>query len=321
MPGRPNSSAAPQPALRTRDAYQLGVTRGELAGPGWRSPHRGVQTTGGTDATSPLQRIWDAAELLPPGAALGGWAAAFLQGARFLDGRGPSGLEKQPVAVVLPPPLLIRARPGIVRWRHRLTDDDMVLVGGIPCTTLIRTAFDLGRLQQLRLGVAALDIIGQQCQISALRVAAYADDRRRWKGLPALRSALTLTDPRAESPGETRLRLIWVLDAGLPRPQVNPGVFDGDRWFLGRPDLLDVGTGLVGEYDGAYHRDRETHAHDNAREEWMEDSGLTVVRASDIDVGRERRRTVARLVTAHNRAAGRDRNADRWTWRAKALLE
>ena len=195
----------------------------------------------------------------------------------------------------------------------------MTLVHGIPCTSAVRTGFDLARHRSLREAVVALDQLGRLLQLQPDAVLHYAQERRGWRGVPQVRRAVGLTDPRALSTGETRLRLVWVLDARLPVPEVNAEVFDRDGWFLGMGDLLDSDAGMLGEYDGGGHRDAERHTIDNAREEWLEDSGLIVVRATSIDVGRERRRTAIRLVTAHRRGRARDRSRDRWTFRARPL--
>lgn len=305
----------PSGALTTREAHALGVTRGELAGRRWRAPLRGVQVPAGPGADLALQRIHEVAELLPPGAAIGGWAAAHLLGAAELDGGGRDGRGREPVPVVLPPPLSIRRRSGLRLWRSALEPGAVVQVDGIACTCAIRTGFDLARHSRLPDGVVALDVLGRRLGLAPGDVLAHARSHRRWRGLPMLRRAVRLSDPRARSPGETRLRLIWVVDAGLPVPEVNPDVLDHDGHLLGTVDLLDPACGLVGEYDGAHHRDAEAHALDNAREEWLEHAGLVVVRAGNLDVARDRRRTVLRLQTAWRRAAARDRSRDRWTHR------
>ena len=77
-------------------------------------------------------------------------------------------------------------------------------------------------------------------------------------------------------------------------------------------DLLDPSTGLLGEYDGAVHRDELRHALDNAREEDLEDAGLTVVRAGNLDLTIYRARTLARLVAGWRRARLTPRGG--WTW-------
>ena len=61
------------------------------------------------------------------------------------------------------------------------------------------------------------------------------------------------------------MRLVWVLDAGWPHPSCNRTVFATSGEILGRPDLLDLTTGVVGEYNGALHRGRARHRSDVAR--------------------------------------------------------
>src|SRR3954447_802486 len=68
-----------------------------------------------------------------------------------------------------------------------------------------------------------------------------------------MRAALDLASEDSRSPNETRMRLVWVLDAGLPVPAVNQPVYDLDGRLLGVADLLDVAAGVVGEYDGEDH--------------------------------------------------------------------
>lgn len=304
------------PAVRTRVAVELGISKGQLAGPGWSAPYRGVhRPMSWRPEPSPRQRILDVAELLPEGAAIGGWAAAHLLGAVELDGRGRAGLGREPVPVILPPPVLIRAREGIRRWRSRLDPGDVVLVDGVPCTSPARTGFDLARSHPLRDGVVCLDVLGRQVGLSPVDVLDYARAHRRWRGLPRVLPAVRLADPRAASTGETRFRLVWVLDAHLPPPEVNPSILGSGGHLLGIGDLLDPEAALLGEYDGRDHRALAAHVADNAREEWLEDAGLVVVRASSPDVTREARaRTVHRLRSAYRRGRARDRSRDRWTY-------
>ena len=55
------------------------------------------------------------------------------------------------------------------------------------------------------------------------------------------------------------MRLVWVMDAGLPTPLCNEPVFSLDGQLLGYPDLFDPEAGSVGEYDGADHKDGKRH--------------------------------------------------------------
>lgn len=69
-----------------------------------------------------------------------------------------------------------------------------------------------------------------------------------------VRSALLLADERSWSPFESRVRVVWVVECGLPRPLVNQEVFDRRTGrLLGVADLLDIEAGLVVECDGGEH--------------------------------------------------------------------
>lgn len=119
-------------------------------------------------------------------------------------------------------------------------------------------------------------------------------------------------DAASKSPPETRLRMLWTLSAGLPRPLVNRPVFTFDGRLIGVPDILDLDSGTVAEYDGEEHRDLRNHTSDNAREEDLEDHGLVVARVTALDMQRPAV-TAQRLTRAWSRGMGRDRGRDRWT--------
>jgi hypothetical protein len=315
------SSCTPQPALPTYEAQALDVTRGELAGPRWRAPHRGVQVPVGSDPKAPMQRIYDAAETLPVDGVVGGWAAAHLLGATDLDGKGFSGSDKEALPLLLPKELHLARRKDVVHWRSPLDADDVVEVDGIRVTSPVRTAFDVGRRSRtLERGVASLDVMARQLGVSALEVSSYAREHRRAWGLPLLRRALPLVDGRSRSIGESRLRVLWIVEAGLSRPECNAYLIGGLGQVLGMPDLLLVEAGFVGEYDGAHHRDLEAHTLDNAREEDFESLGLVVVRATSLDLGPRRQLTVRRLQAGHDRAVALGPGDADWGWRPSPLL-
>lgn len=98
------------------------------------------------------------------------------------------------------------------------------------------------------------------------------------------------------------MRLVWTIDAGLPRPLCNVTIFDLDGRHIGTPDLFDPVVGLVGEYDGALHLAGSQRAHDDHREAAFRAAGLECV----VMLGADRADTsrfVFRLVAAHHRAA------------------
>jgi hypothetical protein len=300
-----------QRCLHTRDLLALGVSPDELRGPRWRRPFHGVHAPVVQDAGAPLQRIQDAAALVPPGGALAGWAAGHLLGAVDLDGRGRSGHDQEEVLIVVPLSCHPASRPGVRFVRSALSDGDVVDVYGIRATSAVRTCFDIARSSTVEEGLVGADIICRQVGLDPADIQVYAERHPRMRGLPVARSVLSLADRRSRSSGESRLRYIWVVEAGLPRPQCNPYVLDGTGAVVAMADVLDVESGLAGEYDGAEHRSLRQHTADNAREEGLEGLGLAVVRATSLDVGPLRARTVARILAGCERAAGQVRS---WGW-------
>lgn len=282
-----------------------GIGRYELAGPLWRRPYRDVHVWRCLDAADPVLRTAEAAALLPSSAAIGGWAAARLLGAVDFDGESAAG-ELMPVLLCLSRPQRVLVRPGIRTFRSDLLPEDVVEVDGVPVTSAVRTCFDVGRLAPTAEdAVVELDSAVRDLGVSVEDLSGYARERRRWRGVPQLLRALGLVDVRSASRGESRLRWCWVIEAGLPRPEVNCEVRDLDGRLLGVPDLLDSASGLVGEYDGRHHRQLDRYTADNVREEGLERAGLVVARATGLDVGPDRRRLVWRLQDAYRQARTR----------------
>jgi hypothetical protein len=114
---------------------------------------------------------------------------------------------------------------------------------------------------------------------------------------------LPLVDGGAESPQETRTRLLLV-DAGLPPPRTQIPVTDACGFLLAR---IDMGWDdwLVGvEYDGVQHwTDPRQRTRDIDRLAELEDLGWTIVRVNS-DMLRYRQGTVIARVIAALRAAG-----------------
>ena len=80
---------------------------------------------------------------------------------------------------------------------------------------------------------------------------------------------------------ETRLR--WLLiQAGLPRPEVQTKLHDSRGRFIGRADLYYPHARLVIEYDGANHRDRLME--DNRRQNLMINAGFKLLRFTAPDI-------------------------------------
>ena len=80
---------------------------------------------------------------------------------------------------------------------------------------------------------------------------------------------------------ETRLR--WLLiQAGLPRPEVQAKLSDGAARFAGRVDLYYPEARLVLEYDGGNHRERMVE--DDRRQNLLMNGGYRVLRYTAPDI-------------------------------------
>jgi hypothetical protein len=312
----PLPDRAVQTPLGLQTARQLGLTRHELNGPLWQPMGRGVRGWCGLDGHDPMTRIRAVAAQLPLGVAIGGWAALNVHGVHDLDGTsGPGGRRELPVLVHPGPRSRVRPRPGIVVDRSVLSAADVGEVGGLLVTSAVRACFDVIRRDGIDEGLVAGDASGRMIALLPDAVREYVGVHPRVPGVPRARVCAALLDPRAASNPESRLRYVWAVAAGLPRPLVNPTVVDVWGQLLGMPDLLDVIAGFVVEYDGAHHRALHRHTADNAREESFERAGLIVVRATAIDLWPRRQELVLRLLDGRARGLARNRDKDRWALR------
>lgn len=288
-----------------------GPTRGAANGPKWRRSSEGFYVPASVELTSP-QRIAEAVPLLPAGGAVTGWAALLPREVAFLDGLRPDGRTQLAVRLLVGPGAGRRTRPGVAFLQDRL--DEVHRVRGIPCTPTRRAVFDEMRAQEsVREAVVVMDMVAAAEVMSIARMQVYVESRAGWNGVRQVRAALRLADERSASPPESRLRMVWLLDARLPVPLVNRPVFDRHSGhLLGYPDLLDEEAGLVVEYDGDDHRRARRHSSDVGREARFRGVDLEVTRVTSLDL-LDRPALVNRLVEARSRAKFLPSSRRAWT--------
>lgn len=185
------------------------------------------------------------------------------------------------------------ATDGIVVRSDALADDEVEYLDGFSCTTPERTAFDLGRRLPLDTAIIRIDaLLNATPGAKPAGVAGIAGRYPGARGIRRLRTALDLVDSGAESPRETRLRLLLVR-AGLPRPVTQIPV-GRRRIDMGWPDCL-VGV----EYDGERHfTNPADYAADIERLEFLASQGWAIVRVSSRQLRYEQDRIVARVRAA-----------------------
>jgi hypothetical protein len=199
----------------------------------------------------------------PEFAVVGDWSANWLY-----TGQLPAGHH------LLPPTVTILRAEGHDRLRNHLCDSgerrflacDLMVVDGLIVTTPLRTAWDLGRLASRDQAIGALD--------GLLRLGSFTKDElvqgverfKGYRGVVQLRALVTLADARAESPGESVLRLRWLDMGSLPSPTPQIPILTAHGIEVYRIDLgvEEIRYGL--EYDGEeHHSDDEDLEHDRAR--------------------------------------------------------
>jgi len=180
---------------------------------------------------------------------------------------------------------------------------------GVRCVIPERALFDEMRwAHTLEHRVISMDMAAAAQLTSIRRMGTYAREPRRRAGRGDVLWALEHCDERALSPQEVRLRLVWGKVCGPSRLLCNPTVLDSEGRFVGMPDLLEVATGVAGEFVGAVHRTRDQHRKDVARADRFRRAGLEPVEFVGADVGDEAL-VAARIQAARERAG---RNARGW---------
>ena len=224
---------------------------------------RGVELSAQSRAVAAW--LWSGKE-----AVVAGNSAAALLGAKWVDARAPAELI---TGRKRPPPLIITRN-------ETLLAGETVLVNAIPVTSPSRTAFDLGRRQGLQTAVVRIDALARATGFTVPDVEVLIDIHRGARGLKQLRRVLQLVDAGAESPPETRTRLL-VIAAGLPRPHTQIEVLNDWGRVLARIDMgwPEVKVGI--EYDGSQHwTDPRIRSNDIDRAAELQRRGWNLIRVS-----------------------------------------
>jgi hypothetical protein len=233
--------------------------------------------------------------------------------AGYFDGLAADRRTVLPVPLALGPTGRIRGDDQVALSYEPLAPAEVVMREGVRCTTVERATFDeMRRVRDLREAVVVMDMTAAALLTSIARMRAYLAARTCWRRARLVAKALELASEDSRSPNETRTRLIYELEAGLPRPLVNQEIWDCNGRLLGIADLLDPEAGLVGEFDGADHRSARRHTRDIRREEAFRRHGLEMFRVTGLDL-RDPARVVQRIQFHRARAAWLPPQRRTWT--------
>lgn len=134
----------------------------------------------------------------------------------------------------------------------RLLDGEVQYDGDMPVTTPARTAFDLGRRLGVGPAVERVDALMNATGLTAAEVDAVISGHRRVRGLRNLRTVLSLVDGCAESPYETKTRLLLVCN-GFPRPETQIRIADPHGVVVARLDMGWRQWRVGVDFEGAQH--------------------------------------------------------------------
>lgn len=271
-------------AAGTVNRYQLSTR--------YTAIHRNVYVPGGVEMTATDKALaawlWSGRQ-----ATAAGLSAAAVHGSKWIDAKLPAELIHSSR----------HATRGIVLHSDRLAGDESCSVLGVAATTPARTAFDLGRRRGLTAAVIRLDALMQATRLTKPDIDQLAARHAGARGIVQLRNTTDLADAGAESPQETRTRLL-LTSAGLRPKQTQIEVYDRFAYLVGRIDMGWIDW-LVGvEYDGVQHwTDPVQRRRDIDRIAEFEELGWRIVRVSS-DMLRYRPTTIVDRTRAALLAAG-----------------
>ncbi len=202
-----------------------------------------------------------------------GQSAAALHGAKWVDDDASAEI------------LYDNRRPpnGIRALSDRYQDDEVETVRGVAVTTPARTALDIACRYPLGDAVAAIDALARATKLKMADVELLAERYRGRRGIRAALQALDLVDAGAESPQETRVRLL-LIRAGFPRPETQIPVYDEYGQLVAVIDMgwRDLMVGV--DYEGEHHRmSRRQLDRDIRRSEALTELGWDDVRVTAED--------------------------------------
>lgn len=169
------------------------------------------------------------------------------------------------------------AREGVDGRTRDLRPRDITSVAGVPVTTPLRTALDLGCNLRRREAYAVLNAMASLHGLTRDDYLLELPRFRRRRGVRQLRPLVLVLEPRVESARESWV-LLEIHDATLPAPEAQFWIeIDGQPTF--RLDFAYPRLKVCVEYDGEDWHDRtpDQRAHDERRRAWLRQHGWTVI--------------------------------------------
>lgn len=275
-------------------ARAAGISPDVVRGPRFRQVLHGVYVGASVSHSLPVRAR--AALLIHPSPA---WIS-HTSAAALLGISVPSDPE---VHVTVPSPSQRRRRPGVAT--HVGSAEHVAVASGLPVTT----GYTLFRALAAQLGLVDAVVAGDA--MVGTNLLTLTDRPEPSRGSSRVRDALALVRMGAESPMETRSRLLLVL-AGFPEPRLNLVLRHTGGHY--RPDMCWPGLKLAVEYDGQHHRqDLDQWDRDIERREWFQTRGWRIITLVARDIYQRPGHTIERIHAAWREAGGPPlRLRDQW---------
>lgn len=178
------------------------------------------------------------------------------------------------------------ARTGTRVMMHAasIESDEVVRIGDLRVTTVARTIVDLARTVPFEQAVVVGDAAMRLRRTTRAELAEQLVRANGRPGCPAARRVIEFLDGRAESPGESRSRVV-LRNAGLPAPELQSTILDINGGYVARVDFLFPTLGVIGEFDGMVKYRNNSHGSpesiviaEKRREDALRALGWTIVR-------------------------------------------
>jgi uncharacterized protein DUF559 len=286
-----HSAVDEQQPFRGRRAVRSGALTTYQLRTRYRALHRDVYVPNDLVLTAAVRAkaawLWADGECV-----LCGPSAAAVLGTRWLDDDRPAELVRADR----------HSPPNIVVHAYDLAPEEVCVAAGIRVTSPARTAFDIGRHQPRGRAVPTIDALMAATGLKPADVIGLADAHPGLRGVRRLRGIAALCDGGAESPQESRVRLMFVR-AGLPAPETQIEFHDEYGHAFIRVDMGWREWKVAVEYDGIQHwSDGRQRAWDIERIALLEAMGWVVIRVSAHMLSRPQ--VVVERVRTKLRAAG-----------------
>jgi hypothetical protein len=293
--------------------YSDADIRKRLAAGQWVRLIRGAYAEPGPDAASMTRwerAIWQHIHTAKAVCRqLGGRAVVSHQSALLMHGLEISELDLRRVHVTRVSGAG-RSRGMVCQHAARPAVRESVVLGGVRATTCARAVVEAIRSTTFPVGVSVVDQALRRRLTAREQLADALGLFAGRVGVTVATRAIEFADGRAESVGESRLRVL-LADLGLPAPVSQAEIRDTDGCLVARVDFLLADLGVVIEFDGAVKYgggSQDVLIAEKVREDRLRDLGYQVVRVTWADLARpvelldRLRRAIAR--SRHSSIAG-----------------